>query len=71
MNTHTELRERRHALLFTVEQGCRRQGIRDWQTLRRYQLCSARRPRCGQSGINARALSSTALALIHTGHAHR
>jgi hypothetical protein len=40
MNVHHELRERRHALLFTVEQGCRRQGIRDWQTLRRYLLAA-------------------------------
>jgi hypothetical protein len=36
MHAYTELRERRHALLFTVEQGCRRQGIRQWETLRRY-----------------------------------
>lgn len=38
MHAYTELRERRHALLFTVEQGCRRQGIRQWETLRRYLL---------------------------------
>lgn len=36
MHTYTELRERRHALLFTVEQGCRRQGIRHWHDIRRF-----------------------------------
>lgn len=36
MNAYTELQERRQALLFTVEQGCRCQGIRQWEILRKY-----------------------------------
>jgi len=40
MNAYTELHERCHALLFTVEQGCRRQGIRQWDAIRRYLLAA-------------------------------
>ena len=40
MRAYTELRERRHALLFTVEHGCRRQGIRRWEDIRRYLLAA-------------------------------
>ena len=40
MNAYTELRERRHALLFSVEQGCRRHGITRWTDLRRYLLAA-------------------------------
>lgn len=44
MNTYTELRERRHALLFTIEHGCRRQGIRQWDDIRRYLLAVTNTP---------------------------
>ncbi len=44
MNAYTELHERRHALLFTIEQGCRRQGIRHWDDIRRYLLAATHTP---------------------------
>lgn len=44
MNASTELRERRHALLFTIEQGCRRQGIRHWEDIHRYLLAATHTP---------------------------
>jgi len=44
VNASIELRERRHALLFTVEQGCRRQGITRWTDLRRYLLAAIHTP---------------------------
>ena len=44
MNAYTELRERRHALLFTIEQGCRRQGIRHWDDIQRYLQAAASTP---------------------------
>lgn len=44
MNASLELRERRHALLFTIEQGCRRHGITRWSDLHRYLLAAIHTP---------------------------
>ena len=44
MNAYTELRERRDALLYTVEQGCRRQGIHGWDDIRRYLMAATHTP---------------------------
>ncbi|OPZ86749.1 MAG: hypothetical protein BWY76_00799 [bacterium ADurb.Bin429] len=44
MNAYAELRERRHALLFTVEQRCRRHGITRWTDLHHYLLAAIHTP---------------------------
>ena len=44
MNAHTKLHERRRSLCFTVEQGCRRQGIHRWDDIRRYLLAATHTP---------------------------